>query len=141
MAGNANTMFAFYEVATTTGTFSFDTTNSTTNAASTSPSGVPLSLSQSATDVIFQSIFVFGGTSSVSYFPYVRACRSGCGPGFWNGQAASDAILNATSTTLQTPRFANQQNNATIVSGIAFETGSGTAQAPAPPSGLTAVVN
>jgi hypothetical protein len=134
-------MFAFYEVATTSGTFAFDTTNTATNAASTSPSGASLSLSQGVTDVVFQSIFVFGGTSSLSYFPNVRACRSGCGPGFWNGQAASDAILNVTSATLQTPRFANQQNNSTVVSGVAFKASQGTAQAPNPPSGLTAVVN
>jgi hypothetical protein len=141
MAGNANTMFAFYEVATSSGLFSFDTSGSATNAASRNPSGVSLTLSQGGTDVVFQSISVYGGTSSVSYFPDVRACRSGCGPGFWNGQAASDAIMNVTSATLQTPQFANQQNNSTVVSAIAFKAGSGTAQAPAPPSGLTAVVN
>jgi len=141
MAGNANSMLAFYEVASTTGAFAFDTSNTATNAASTSPSGASLSLAQGATDVVFQSILVFGGTSSLSYFPNVRGCRSGCGPQFWNGQAASDAILNVTSTTLNTPKYSNQQNNATIVSGIAFKAGSGTAQAPAAPSGLTAVVN
>jgi hypothetical protein len=134
-------MFAFYEVATSSGLFSFDTSGSATNAASRNPSGVSLTLSQGGTDVVFQSISVYGGTSSVSYFPDVRACRSGCGPGFWNGQAASDAIMNVTSATLQTPQFANQQNNSTVVSAIAFKAGSGTAQAPAPPSGLTAVVN
>jgi hypothetical protein len=141
MAGNANTMFAFYEVATTSGSFAFDTSGSATNAASTSPSGVSLALSQGSTDVVFQSIFVFGGTSSVSYFPYLRACRSGCGPGFWNGQAASDAILNVTSATLQTPHFANQQNNSTVVSAVAFKAGTGGATPPNPPSGLAAVVN
>jgi hypothetical protein len=141
MAGNANAMFAFYEVASTTGSFAFDTSNTATNAASTSPSGASLSLAQGATDVVFQSILVFGGTSSLSYFPNVRGCRSGCGPQFWNGQAASDAILNVTSTALNTPKYSNQQNNATIVSGIAFKAGSGTGTAPAAPSGLTAVVN
>jgi hypothetical protein len=140
MAGNANTMFAFYEVATTTGSFALDTSATATNAASLHPSGVSLSITSGATDAIFQSIFVFGGTSSVSYYPYVRACRSGCGPGFWNGQAASDAILNV-SGSAPTPMFANQQNNATVVSALAFKAGSGTAQNPAPPSGLTAVVN
>lgn len=141
MAGNANTMFAFYEVATTTGSFAFDTSGTATNAASTHPSGVSLALSQGATDAVFQSIFVFGGTSSLSYLPYVRACRSGCGPGFWNGQAASDAILNVTSATLQTPQFSNQQNNSTVVSGVAFKVGASGATPPAPPSGLAAVVN
>ncbi|HKW64966.1 MAG TPA: hypothetical protein VJN89_20590 [Candidatus Acidoferrum sp.] len=140
MAGNASTMFAFYEVATSSGTFAFDTANTATNAANTSPSGASLNLSQGVTDVVFQSILVFGGTSSLSYFPNVRGCRSGCGPQFWNGQAASDALLNV-SGSAPVPKFANQQNNATIVSGIAFKAGSGTAQAPNPPSGLTAVVN
>jgi len=133
-------MFAFYEVATTGGTFALDTANTATNAASTSPSGVSLSLSQGVTDVVFQSISVFGGTSSVSYFPYVRGCRSGCGPQFWNGQAASDVILNV-SGSAPVPKYSNQQNNATVVSGIAFKAGSGTGTAPAAPSGLTAVVN
>jgi hypothetical protein len=140
MAGNANTQFAFYEVATTNGTFALDAVNTATNAASTCPSGASLSLSQGVTDVVFQSISVYGGTSSVSYFPYVRGCRSGCGPQFWNGQAASDVILNV-SGSAPTPKYANQQNNATVVSGVAFKAGSGSAQAPNPPSGLTAVVN
>lgn len=141
MAGNANTMFAFYELASSSGQFAFDTSGTSTNAASLNPSGASLTLSPGATDAVFQSIFVFGGTSSVSYFPYVRACRSGCGPGFWNGQAASDAILNVTSATLKTPQFANQQNNSTVVSGVAFKAGIGGATPPNPPSGLTAVVN
>lgn len=138
MAGTSQTNFAFYEVATTTGSFAFDTSSSATNAASFNPSGVSLSLSQGVTDVVFQSIHVFGGTSSVSYFPYVRACLSGCGLGFWNGEAASDAILNV-SGSVPTPQFANQQNNSTVVTGIAFRTG--TATAPAPPTGLTAIVH
>lgn len=141
MAGNANTMFAFFEVASSSGQFAFDTSGSATNAASLNPSGASLTLSQGATDVVFQSIFVFGGTSSLSYFPDVRACRSGCGPGFWNGEAASDAILNVTSATLHTPQFANQQNNSTVVSGVAFKTGTGGATPPNPPSALAAVVN
>ena len=140
MAGNANTNFAFYEVSSTTGSFSLDTSSSATNAASRNPSGASLTLSPGATDVVFQSISVFGGTSSLSYFPDVRGCRSGCGPQFWNGQAASDALLNV-SGSAPTPQWSNQQNNATVVSGIAFKTTSGTAQAPNPPSGLTAVVN
>ncbi|HKW64884.1 MAG TPA: hypothetical protein VJN89_20180 [Candidatus Acidoferrum sp.] len=140
MAGNANTMFAYYEVATSSGAFSFDTSGSATNPASLNPSGVSLTLSQGATDVVFQSIFVFGGTSSVSYFPYVRGCSSGCGPQFWNGQAASDAILNV-SGSAPTPKFANQQNNSTVVSAMAFKTGTGAGTPPTPPSGLAAVVN
>lgn len=140
MAGNANTNFAFYEVATTNGNFAFDTSGTATNAASRNPSGVGLTLAPGATDVVFQSIHVYGGTSSLSYFPYVRACQHGCGPQFYNGQAASDAILNV-SGSAPTPQWSNQQNNSTVVSGVAFKVGSGTAQAPAPPSGLTAIVN
>lgn len=140
MAGNANTNFAFYEVATTTGSFAFDTSANATNAASFNPSGVSLTLASGETDVVFQSISVFGGTSSVSYYPFVRGCSSGCGPQFWNGQAASNAILNV-SGTAPTPQWANQQDNSTVVSGVAFKVGSGTAQAPNPPSGLTTVVN
>lgn len=140
MAGSANTNFAFYEVATTTGSFAFDTSATATNAASSNPSGVSLTLASGETDVVFQSISVFGGTSSVSYYPFVRGCSSGCGPQFWNGQAASNAILNV-SGSAPTPQWANQQNNSTVVSGVAFKVGSGTAQAPNPPSGLAAVVN
>jgi hypothetical protein len=140
MAGNANSNFAFFEVSSSTGSFSFDTSGTATNAASRNPSGVNLTLAPGATDVVFQSISVYGGTSSLSYFPYVRGCRSGCGPQFYNGQAASDVLLNV-SGSAPTPQWSNQQNNATVVSGVAFKAGSGTAQAPAPPSGLSAVVN
>lgn len=140
MGGTANTQFAFYEAATSSGQFAFDVGGTATNAASFNPSGVSLSIAPSAMDIIFQSIFVSGGTSSISYFPFVRGCSSGCGPQFWNGQAASDAILNV-SGSAPVPQWANQQNNSTIVSGIAFKVASGTAQAPNPPSGLTAVVN
>jgi len=140
MAGTASTQFAFYEMSTSSGIFSLDAVGTATNAASLNPSGVALNLAAGGSDVIFHSIFVNGGTSSISFDPFVRACSSGCGPGFWNGQAASDAILNVSGSAL-IPQWANQQNNSTVVSGIAFKVASGTAQAPNPPSGLAAVVN
>lgn len=121
MTGSANTQFAFFELATSVGQFAFETSGTATNAATLNPSGVTLSLNPNTTYALFQSIFVFGGTSSLSYYPYLRACRSGCGPGFWNGEAASDAFLNATNTT-PVPRYSNQQNNSTVVSGVAFKT-------------------
>jgi len=141
MAGTANTQFAFYEAASASGSFAFDTAATATNAASFHPSGASLSLAQGFADIVFQSIFVFGGTSSVSYFPYLRSCSSGCGLQFWNGEAASNAVLNVNASTIQTPQFANQQNNATVVSGVAFKVGTGSVTPPNPPSGLTAVVN
>lgn len=122
MNGNGSTQFAFYEVATSVGTFTFDAVGTATNAASSNPSGVSLNLAAGGNDIVFQSISVFGGTSSLSYYPFIRGCRSGCGPQFYNGQAASDAIMNvAGGAAAPVPQFSNQQNNSTVVSGVAFK--------------------
>jgi hypothetical protein len=134
MTGSQSTPMAVWELATTGGSFSFDTQGSATNAASYSPFGVALSLSGS-NDAIFQSIFVPGGTSTVSLYPYPR--NNGCGIQFYCGQAANALRINTTDGTA--PRWANQQNNATVVTGVAFKTGTGTVVAP--PTGLAAVVN
>ena len=56
---------------------------------------------------------------------------------FYNNQAASAALLNTTNGAA--PLWIDQQNQATIVSGLAFKTGTGTVVAP--PTGLAAVVN
>lgn len=123
MTGNANTQFAFYELSTSVGVFSFDVAGTATNAASLNPAGVSLSLASGGNDVIFHSISVFGGTSGLSYYPFIRGCSSGCGPQFYNGQAASDALLNvAGGTAPPIPQWVNQQNNATVVTGVAFST-------------------
>jgi len=123
MTGNANTQFAFYELSTSVGVFSFDVAGTATNAASLNPAGVSLPLASGGNDVIFHSISVFGGTSGLSYYPFVRGCSSGCGPQFYNGQAASDALLNvAGGTTPPIPQWVNQQNSATVVTGVAFST-------------------
>jgi hypothetical protein len=136
MNGNANnTYFAIWEIASTSGAFSFDTQGSATNSASPNPSGVTLSLT-GANDVIFQSIFVPGGSSSVGFYPMPRI--PGQATQFYNNQAASAVLLNTRDGAA--PLWIDQQNQATVVTGVAFKTGpSGTAVAP--PTGLAAVVN
>jgi hypothetical protein len=135
VTGNSsNDFFAVWEIASTSGPFSLDAIGSATNSASLNPSGVSLSLT-GANDVIFQSAFVPGGTSSVSYYTYPRI--PGQGTMFFNNQAANSALLNTTNGNA--PKWIDQQNQGTIVSGIAFRTG--TATALAPPTALTAVVN
>ncbi len=115
MTGNANVQFAVWEIASTSGTFFFDVQGSATNAASTNPAGVTLALT-GTNDVIFQSIFVPGGTSAVQYYPYPRI--DGCGTQFFCGQAGNAALLNTTNGI--GPLWANEQNNATVVTGVAF---------------------
>jgi hypothetical protein len=57
---------------------------------------------------------------------------------FFTNQAASAALLNTTNGGA--PHWADEQNNQTIVSGIAFSTGT-TSVRPAPPTNLQAVAN
>jgi hypothetical protein len=134
MTGNSQTFFAVWEITSIGGPFSLDAQGSATNGASPNPSGVALALAGS-NDVIFQSIFVPGGSSSVSLYPMPRI--SGQATQFYNNQAANAALLNTTNGAA--PLWIDQQNQATIVSGLAFKTGTGTAVAP--PTGLAAVVN
>jgi hypothetical protein len=134
MTGNSNANFAIWEVASTAGPFAFDAQGSATRPASFSPSGVALTLT-GTNDAIFQAAFVPGGTSAVSYYPQPRI--PGSGTQFFDAQAGQALLLNATSNVV--PLWANEQNNATVVTGIAFRTG--TATALAPPTGLAAVVN
>jgi hypothetical protein len=134
MSGNSNVSFTVWEVASTNGPFTFDVQGSAQRAASYNPSGIALSLT-GTNDVIFQSAFVPGGTSAVSFYPMPRV--PGQGTMFFNNNAANAALLNTTNGAA--PLWANQQNNATVVTGVAFRTG--TALAPAPPTGLAAVVN
>jgi hypothetical protein len=82
-------------------------------------------------DAVFQAIMVPGGTSGVTWYPMPRDFN------FMDTNAAEVFLLN--SSTAPRPFWANEQNNATVVSGVAFSTG--TALAPAPPTGLAAVVN
>lgn len=133
MTGTCNCSFTIWEVATTTGVFALDAQGSTTNSASFYPHGQTLTLSGS-NDVIFQAIFVPGGTSGDTLYPYTSQNSIN----FFNTNAAVVARLNTNDGTA--PIFVDQQNNATAVSGIAFKT-SGTGTAPAPPTGLAAVVH
>ena len=119
MSGNTNASFAIWELASTSGTFSFDVEGSATNNASFDPSGAPLALS-GHNDVIFQSAFVPGGTSSVSFYPIPRVPPGGQGTMFLNNNAASVVLLNTTSGAA--PLWVNQQNSATVVSAVAFST-------------------
>jgi hypothetical protein len=84
-------------------------------------------------DAIFQAIFVPGGTSGVSFYPIAYTAGS---DGFFDTNAAQATLLNASSGVV--PIWVNEQNNVTVVSGVAFKTG--TAVALAPPTGLIAVV-
>lgn len=119
MSGNANASFAIWELASTSGPFAFDMEGSATNNPSFDPSGVALALSGS-NDVIFQSAFVPGGTSSVSFYPMPRVPPGGQGSMFLNANAASVVLLNTTNGSA--PQWVNQQDNATVVSAVAFST-------------------
>jgi len=130
MSGGSAVGFAFWEVASTNGPFIFDVVGSATNTASVSPGGVALTLN-GTNDAIFQAAFVPGGTSGVTWYPLPNAFP------FFDNNAAGAALLNASSGVR--PFWANEQNNVTAVTGIAFRTGTGTA--PAPPTGLAAVVH
>ena len=119
MSGSTNASFAIWELASASGSFSFDAEGSATNNPSFDPSGAALALSGS-NDVIFQSSFVPGGTSSVSFYPIPRVPPGGQGTMFLKNNAASVVLLNTTSGT--TPLWVNQQNSATVVSAVAFST-------------------
>jgi hypothetical protein len=130
MSGSSAVTFALSEIASTGGPFTFDVQGSATNGASLSPGGVPLTLT-GTNDVIFQSIFVPGGTSGATWYPLSNNWV------FFNNNAAQVALLNASSGVR--PFWVDEQNNTTVVTGVAFRTG--TALAPAPPTGLAAVVH
>ena len=119
MSGNTNASFAIWELASASGPFSFDVEGAATNNPSFDPSGVALALSGS-NDVIFQSAFVPGGTSSVSFYPMPRVPPGGQGAMFMNANAASVVLLNTANGAA--PLWVNQQNNATVVSAVAFST-------------------
>lgn len=129
MTGSANTSFVFWEIASTSGSFTFDTQGSAQRSPSFSPNGVALTLT-GANDAIFQAIFDPGGTSAATFYPYGNL-------NFLNNDGGQVALLNVPSGVAPVPVWANEQNNATVVTGIAFRTGT----ALAPPTGLAAVVN
>lgn len=135
MTGGGAEFFSIWEVTSTAGAFAFDTQSSTQNSASFSPPGAALSLT-GTNDAVFQAIFVPGGTSSGSYLMQPRI--PGASLNFFNNNAAEGGVMNVSSAPPII--WVNQQNNATVVTGVAFKTGTGPAP-PAPPTGLAAVVN
>jgi hypothetical protein len=126
MAGTGPTAFALWEVASSSGPFSFDAIGSAQRAGSPviTVQGVPLTLSGS-NDVIFQSAWISGGTNAISLYP---------GPENPNGQAilfystatsanaGSAALLNTTNGTA--PIWINGGTNSAGngVTGVAFST-------------------
>jgi hypothetical protein len=139
MTGSASTSFAVWELATTGTGFTFDKMGSATNSPSLTPAGVSLSPLNGSNDVIFQSAGVPGGTSAVSLYAMPLNTGSGQGINFVLNNQANAGLLNTTNGSA--PHWANEQNNQTIVTGIAFSAGTGTGTAPAPPTNLKAVVN
>lgn len=129
MSGSSNVSFTVSEVASASGSFVLDAQGSATNAASYNPKGVTVTVT-GTNDVIFQAAFVPGGTSSVSSYTQGNL-------NFLNNDGAQVARLNTADGTA--PTWINEQNNATVVSGIAFKTG--TTLSPAPPTNLGAVVH
>ncbi len=134
MSGNSNNYFAIVEAATTSGAFSFDTQASQSNSPSNDPAGP--ALTPTGNDIILQSAFVPGGASCDSVEPLLYI--QGNGNEFFLNQASIAAAVNTNVGTA--PRWCNEQNNATIASGVAFKTGAGP-QLPAPPTSLSAIVN
>lgn len=138
MTGSSSVSFAVMEIQPLGGVFSLDVQGSTVNSASLTPFGKSLSLAKGADDVIFQTAFIPGGTTGVSYYPIPQSSPS-LGPQFFENQAGFATLLDATTGVV--PVWGDQQNNQTLVTGVAFKISSGTATAPNPPTGLTAVVN
>jgi len=134
--GNSSTGFGIWEIATTSGTFAFDTQGSHVNAASFAPSGQALTLN-GANDVIFQMGFVPGGASAVSYYPQTYIDHNATYILF---NEASESLLLDSGPVAHVPVWLNPQNNATPVTGVAFMTAGGPTP-PNPPTGLTAIVH
>lgn len=133
MTGNSTTGFTFSEVATSSGTFALDAIGATQNSASLNPNGQALTLNGNNYDVVFQSSFIPGGSSGETFYPLTSGWY------FFTNEGQQVELLNVKAASAPLPAWANQQNNATAVSGVAFMTGAGTAVAP--PTGLAAVVN
>lgn len=119
--GSSTNAFAEWEINTMDNPFTLDAIGShQNNTNSTGPSGVTLSLT-GTNDVIFQSAFIGGGTSSVTLYPQPRI--AGCGVQFYCAQAGNAALLNTINGTA--PLWANEQNTQTAVTGAAFTSSSG----------------
>jgi hypothetical protein len=116
MSGNASHQFGVFEV-TGAASYALDVIGTATNGSSLNPSGKALTTT-GTNDVFFQSIFVPGGTSSGQYMPCCRI--NGQGLQFYNNQAAAGVLLDVSAPVI-TPLWVDQQNMASIVSGVAFK--------------------
>ena len=126
MSGSGAIAYAVWEIATTSGSFALDTQGSTQNPATGfNPRGQALTLT-GTNDVIFQSIFAPGGTSSVTLYP--MGYINGQGQLFFNNQAGLAALLNTTNGAA--PEWATE-NVPTTVFGVAFKATAATPAAPA----------
>lgn len=114
MSGSASANFTFSEVSSSSGQFTFDTEASASNAAQFFPSGPSLTLS-GTNDVVFQAAMIPGGASGQTWYPQPL-------DGFnWVFTNASFGILLNTAQA-PAPLYDDLQNNATVVSGVAFKT-------------------
>jgi hypothetical protein len=140
MTGGASTNFAIWEIASTAGAFSFDAQGSANRGGSPNVNAAGVALALNGTnDVIFQSAFIPGGTNAVTLYPQPENASSCAAIACVGGNASNVALLNSTNGTA--PLWINGGNNTAIgVTGVAFHTGTGAA-APAPPTGLAAVVH
>lgn len=134
MTGTANTSFAFAELKTTSGQFSFDTQDSASNSAQFYPGGAPLTLAGNY-DVVFQAAFIYGGASGQTWYPQPLD-----GFNFIFTDGSLGILTNLPSGPAPVPFYDDLQNNATVVTGVAFKTAGG-GTIPNPPTGLAAVVN
>lgn len=116
MSGTGSTSFTFTELSSSSGTFSFDTQGSTSNTASHNPPGQSLTLT-GPIDVIFQAIFQPGGTSGNTIYMMTNTAATSS-VNFVNNNGGMAFLMNTTNGAAG--KWVNQQNNATVVSGVAF---------------------
>ena len=136
LSGTSSTGFGIWEIATSSGSFAFDTQGSHVNPAAFAAPGVALALN-GKNDVIFQMGFVPGGSSAVSV--YAQSYIDHAADYILFNEASESVLLDSGPTPL-VPVWINPQNNATAVTGVAFMTTGGVTP-PNPPTGLTAIVH
>jgi hypothetical protein len=115
---NTNTVngyFVVYEVSRSSGSFTLDAQNSSQVSASFHPNGQGLTLSGSI-DVLFQTMYCPGGATTLTLYP---GPRSSLGNQIQQGDTSTGFLLNSSNGTA--PIWINPQNNATAVTGVAFQ--------------------
>jgi hypothetical protein len=117
MTGTINASFTVTELATSAGVFAFDTQASKQNTAQFYPGGVSLTLNGTNPDVVFQAAAIPGGASGMTDYPTPLN-----GFNWVNLNDSFGILLNVTTATAPIPFYDDLQNNATIVTGVAFKT-------------------